>query len=866
MQGVLPYLLTTTMISLNQGVITGGQFTQNNYHVQKAPIDTLKDAVAANAFHDSGARFDPPKCHPRTRVKILDDIMGRMVGQSQDMVVKPFLWLNGAAGAGKSAIAQSTIERCVERGVHVASFFFSKSDPTRNQPKPLVATLAYQLYCSFPETEVQTEMLSAIAKDPLIFSRTIQRQFTSLVVQPLTTYLSRQILPVPQTSFLIVIDGLDECIERASQKTILSGLAESVRDSGPYIRIFVASRPEYDITQSFGAKHLKDVHTHLSLDLDLESNVEADIKLYLYEQFEQIKDDCDSDLVFWPKLDQSWPGEEVIEKLARKSSGQFIYAATVIRYVTSARPKRPDRRLDMVLELRPHDGDHPFAELDALYEKILVSCKNIDRVLEVLSLKMMAKYLSFEVLAYEKVLLYEEGEVGRLFCDLGALVMVGIPSWSTHPLDMCLTILHASLSDYLQDEGRSKQFHIDLCGKYIGSHMAKVLNYLASCSDYNQFAEDSLGETITSLFSHNSAKLCSCTIPPELPQAAFSFPLEKFLALHISFTSDATYNTLLFVQAFLHMLRIMALKDPTCSYIEDHQHRNLDSMMILPLQRYFDDDQLALVLVLFYHLGSHRFVPWCNMVQTFKEPLDNFNFNVLPRSTVPFLLLDEEDFYDKEKLCLASLWSYATQNTRQRDGFLIHTDNDTALLAYLDYMHCLLRSISALALTPTVYAKATKECFDTLPLLRVPSFFWKRNAQVMDDTEDDPCPYLIFDDKYPIGPWVFVENNDPSCSNSDSSNRNTVIMEDEEDEQSDRDDDGLRDHEREVVGKAYFTILGYLIFFLPRCGRSDELIAACIKQQAVYIEKPNNPFPIRWRRLHMEINNYLARVSPTSNV
>src|SRR3954468_4611965 len=134
-----------------------------------ALFKTLKDAVAANAFHDSAARYDPPKCHPRTRVKILDDIMGWILGQGRDTLVKPFLWLNGAAGAGKSAIAQSTVERCVERGLHVASFFFSKSDPTRNRPEPLVATLAYQLYCSFPETEVQTAMLSAIAKDSLIF-------------------------------------------------------------------------------------------------------------------------------------------------------------------------------------------------------------------------------------------------------------------------------------------------------------------------------------------------------------------------------------------------------------------------------------------------------------------------------------------------------------------------------------------------------------------------------------------------------------------------------------------------------------------------------------------------------------------------
>ncbi|KAF9552602.1 hypothetical protein CPC08DRAFT_266668 [Agrocybe pediades] len=472
MQSAPPHLATTTMISLHQGMITGGQFTQINYNEQKAPIDALKDAVAANAFHDSAARFDPPKCHPRTRVRILDEIMGRFFGQGQDTPVKPFLWLNGAAGAGKSAIAQSTVERCIERSLCVASFFFSKSDPTRNRPESLVATLAYQLYCSFPETEIQTEILSAIANDPLIFNRTIQRQFTTLVVQPLKTYLSRHKFPEPQISFLVVIDGLDECVEHASQMAILSGLADSVRDANPCIQIFVASRPEYDITQSFESKFLKAIHTRLSLDLDSESDVESDIKLYLSDQFEQIKDDCNNSSFFWPKLDQSWPGEEVIQELVWKSSGQFIYAATVIRYVTSARPKRPDRRLDMVLELRPHVGDHPFAELDVLYEKILESCEDIEKVLEVLSFTMM-RGVDWEVSAYENVLSYEEGEIGRLFCDLGALVALRQAGGSVDPQDMHLTILHASLSDYLRDEARSKQFYIDLRGKYIGRRMAK---------------------------------------------------------------------------------------------------------------------------------------------------------------------------------------------------------------------------------------------------------------------------------------------------------------------------------------------------------------------------------------------------------
>ncbi|KAF9545622.1 hypothetical protein CPC08DRAFT_769828 [Agrocybe pediades] len=169
------------------------------------PFDILTDAITPNAFHDSATRFDPPKCHPHTRVKILDDIMVWILGQLEGIttpVAKPILWLSGAAGAGKSAIAQSTIERCLERDVRLASFLFSNSDPTRNHARHLVATLAYQLYQTFPGTEVQTEILSAISKESLMFTKQKQQQFTTLVVQPLKTYLSRQRFPKPQTSLM----------------------------------------------------------------------------------------------------------------------------------------------------------------------------------------------------------------------------------------------------------------------------------------------------------------------------------------------------------------------------------------------------------------------------------------------------------------------------------------------------------------------------------------------------------------------------------------------------------------------------------------------------------------------------------------
>ncbi|KAF9565050.1 hypothetical protein CPC08DRAFT_211928 [Agrocybe pediades] len=462
------------MISSKQVLVAGGQFIQQISVGNKAPIDILADAVAPNAFHDSGASFDKPKCHPRTRLKILEIIMRWIEEQGGDpQARKQFLWLNGAAGCGKSAIAQSTIESCIERGLRTASFFFNRSDSTRNHAGSLVATLAYQLYGAFPGTEVQTEILSVIQKDPLIFKKTLQQQFTACIIQPLMSHFSKEQSTHNRAPFLIVIDGLDECIDRTAQRTILTGLANSAGKSDLCLQIFIASRPEHAIKLSFSSKHLEDMHTGLSLDLANGYNADTDIRLYLFDRFAQIKDDFNNRTT-GRKLDQGWPGDRVIETLVKKSSRQFVYAATVIRYVESPR-HQPDHRLDVVLNLRPDNGDHPFAELDSLYATILQSALDIEKVLHVLSLYLMDLKENICFTVIEKLLWYSEGEVETLFYDMGALVQV-----YERNDQLYLRFLHASLREYLLDAARSKQFHIDMDQETIG-HVIHALQYLALC-------------------------------------------------------------------------------------------------------------------------------------------------------------------------------------------------------------------------------------------------------------------------------------------------------------------------------------------------------------------------------------------------
>ena len=141
----------------------------------ESPDVLLHRATATAAFHNSDERFDPPKCHPNTRLAVLSEIM-KWVKWEGDL--KTFImWVYGPAGAGKSAIAQTIAEMCEEETILLASSFFSRNDASRSSVKPLIATIAYQITLNLPG--VRDAILGAIERDPLIFSKSLAVQLKS---------------------------------------------------------------------------------------------------------------------------------------------------------------------------------------------------------------------------------------------------------------------------------------------------------------------------------------------------------------------------------------------------------------------------------------------------------------------------------------------------------------------------------------------------------------------------------------------------------------------------------------------------------------------------------------------------------------
>ncbi|KAF8954463.1 hypothetical protein BDZ97DRAFT_1595297, partial [Flammula alnicola] len=319
--------------------------------------ERLQEAVASSAFHNSEQQVDPPKCHPNTRLAVLRKVMD-WIQNSKDRDAW-IMWLNGAAGAGKSAIARSIAEMCERAKLALATFFFFRTDPTRNTAKPLVATLAYQIAISIPLA--RSIIVEALDRDPLLFGRSFEWQFKALIIQPLQQLRRQPDSPVNLTSpFLIIIDGLDECDGRDLQTNIIYAISDALRDPNLPLVCLIASRPEQQLTMAFNSSKVANIVTRLPLDNTYLPD--KDIRLFLNDKFTEIKNSHP----FKHLIDSSWPAEDVAKNIVEKSSGQFIYASVVINFVSSSR-HHPVQRLEVVRGIRLARLDTPFAQLDALY-------------------------------------------------------------------------------------------------------------------------------------------------------------------------------------------------------------------------------------------------------------------------------------------------------------------------------------------------------------------------------------------------------------------------------------------------------------------------------------------------------------------
>ena len=422
-------------------------------------MELLHQHISPGAFHNSDERYDPPKCHPHTRRAVLKKIMDWVKNPNK---VALFLWLYGPAGAGKSAIAQTIAELLEKLGLLAAAFFFSRNAAGRNDKTQLVATLVYQLVKSIPE--IRVHVFEALEQDPALFSCSIDTQIQALIVKPLNTAANDKTLAPILFSRprLIILDGLDECSTTSAQTQILNALSTAAKHLHIPLFFLIASRPEQDIRQSFNDPNgLGSLSFGIALDNTYRPD--DDIQVFLQSTFDEIKRKHPSRA----HLPTSWPSEEDIGRLVEKSSGQFIFASTVAKYVNSNRHWPPDR-LNIIFGKSNAGQETPFAELDSLYHLILSSVADAEKLQDVLMLLVLQPFWECGMWSrqtttlIEMFLFYRPGEIDMILTDLHSIIYVPPPGNDISEL----RFFHASLPDFLLDRSRSMDLFLDQGAAY----------------------------------------------------------------------------------------------------------------------------------------------------------------------------------------------------------------------------------------------------------------------------------------------------------------------------------------------------------------------------------------------------------------
>ncbi|KAF8905854.1 hypothetical protein CPB84DRAFT_1745385 [Gymnopilus junonius] len=396
--------------NLKAGIVKGARLEGHKTRTQSTIIprhistNSQVSYVAGNAMHNSAIVSSQAKCHPGTREAVLDRL------------VKP------------------RAKFC--RALH-----------------------NHNLSLSIPVTKPYIE--NAVQRDSHIIYKSPMEQAFRLIIEPLSMVVEEGDLEAYRCPRVIIVDGLDECLDSSQQFDILDALLYIIKEAPIPIAVIVASRPEPDIRGAFSYGGLEDVSSPITLDNSF--NPDADIKKYLIDTFRFI---CHNHPLKSTLPTTEWPSAETIDKLVEKASGQFIYASTIEKFVSSARHK-PAERLSIVLGNRAAEANKPFSELDNLYSTIFYSIEKKIRKFALRTLGVSLVPFARRVREpgtiietrspsfLEKLLHLKPGDIQMWLIDLHSLIAIGEGHEEIH-------FYHASLSDYLRDSSRSGQFYISV--------------------------------------------------------------------------------------------------------------------------------------------------------------------------------------------------------------------------------------------------------------------------------------------------------------------------------------------------------------------------------------------------------------------
>ncbi|KAJ7288623.1 hypothetical protein C8J57DRAFT_1116197, partial [Mycena rebaudengoi] len=172
-----------------------------------------------------------------------------------------------------------------------------------------------------------------------------------------------------------------------------------------------------------------------------------------------------------------WPSDADLDRLVQSASGQFIYAATVLKFVDDEY-SHPFERLRLVLNITASDTSI-FSDLDALYTFILSANPDVSLLVRILGTYFAIPHIEDHqthcISFLDEILNVLPGTVRSALRGVHSLLL--IPDSD----DVGIRVYHASLSEFLKNESRARRFYMSpgTCDEQL---MARCLSVVADCS------------------------------------------------------------------------------------------------------------------------------------------------------------------------------------------------------------------------------------------------------------------------------------------------------------------------------------------------------------------------------------------------
>ncbi|KAF5358387.1 hypothetical protein D9756_001251 [Leucocoprinus leucothites] len=351
-------------------VLTNPSFNSRRYTyiMSGQPVlEHLRSAGTPEAGLNSAARYPIPRCYPGTRKSTQEKLLKWLLDMRHEWRM---IWLFGAAGVGKSAVAQTFAEAAKDRGLLAATYFFSSTQgERRSDPLRIIPTIAYQM--AIHSHHYKSAIARKLASDPSILDATLEAQFRGLIEEPFLQLSSHGLQPFSEAFHVIVVDGLDECSGDEAQCQLVELIKEAAQKTYLPLLWLICSRPERHLKSTFS--QIEYAHVCSREELIFDNELRADVERFMRARFKEIHHKYRDTIGV--SVDNPWPTESDLTTVMEQVSGHFVVASVAERYVGDPSAGDPEAQLISLLSMLRGLGEisasNPLEALDIFYYRIL---------------------------------------------------------------------------------------------------------------------------------------------------------------------------------------------------------------------------------------------------------------------------------------------------------------------------------------------------------------------------------------------------------------------------------------------------------------------------------------------------------------